>query len=83
MKLLEKIKEAIKESVEQKREQDKIYKEAYNEAYKKELVVKAKNDAKARLDPNKKRSIQPIFKQGLVDTDESKGFTIGDRDEKN
>ena len=80
MKLLEKIKEAIKESIEQKREQDKIYKEAYNEAYKKELVVKAKKDAKSRLDPNKKGTIQPMFKQGLVDSEPTKGFTIGDED---
>ena len=79
MGIIKSINEFIKAKVEEKKEMDAIYNEAYKEQYKKQLVVKAKNDAKDKLNPNKTKTIKPMFKQGLVDDKPSlDDWSIGD-----
>ena len=69
-----KVKKKIKETVEHKREMDKVYQKAYDDQYKVSLKQKAKQDAKDKLDPNKKTKAQPMFKQGLIDSDNDKAL---------
>jgi len=80
MGFMTKVNEFIKQKIEEKKQMDQIYKDAYKEEAEKQMIVKAKMDAKSRInpDPNKKKTIKPIFKQGLIDDDNNHNWKMGD-----